>query len=157
MMPPLWLQFRLHTFQLKLGQRRAPGWLSRLSVQFLILVPVTILWSQGLWDRTPRQALCWVWRLLKILFPSSSVLPPHACSRVLSLSLLKTKQRGAGVAQSVKCPTSARSRSHGPWVRAPRQALGWWLRAWSLLPILCLPLSLPLPRSWSVYLCPKNK
>ena len=35
-----------------------------------------------------------------------------------------------------------RSRSQGPWVRAPCQALCWHLRAWSLLPILCLPLSL---------------
>ena len=65
--------------------------------------------------------------------------------------------RGAWVAQSVKRPTSARSRSRGPRVRAPRQALGWWLRAWSLFPILCLPLALPLPRSCSVSLCPKNK
>ena len=32
--------------------------------------------------------------------------------------------RGAWVAQSVKCPTSARSRSRGPGVRALRQALG---------------------------------
>ena len=62
--------------------------------------------------------------------------------------------RGAWVAQSVKRPTSARSRSRGPWVRAPRQALGWWLGVWSLFPILCLPLSLPLPRSCSVSLCP---
>ena len=38
-----------------------------------------------------------------------------------------------------------RSRSHGLWVRAPRRALDWWLRAWSLLLILCLPLSLTLP------------
>ena len=65
--------------------------------------------------------------------------------------------RGAWVAQSVKRLTSARSRSRGPWVRAPRRALGWWLGAWSLFPILCLPLSLPLPRSCSVSLCPKNK
>ena len=64
---------------------------------------------------------------------------------------------GAWVAQSVKRPTSARTRSRGPWVPAPRRALGWWLRAWSLFPILCLPLSLPLPRSCSVSLCPKNK
>ena len=34
--------------------------------------------------------------------------------------------RGAWVAQSVERPTSARSRSRGPGVRAPRQALGWW-------------------------------
>ena len=31
---------------------------------------------------------------------------------------------GTWVAQSVKRPTSARSRSRGPGVRAPRQALG---------------------------------
>ena len=37
---------------------------------------------------------------------------------------LKKKDRGAWVAQSVKRPTSARSRSRGPGVRAPRQALG---------------------------------
>ena len=72
-------------------------------------------------------------------------------------SFLKMQHRGAWVAQSVKRPTLARSRSRGPWVQAPRRALGWWLRAWSLFPILCLPLSLPLPRSCSVSLCPKNK
>ena len=33
-------------------------------------------------------------------------------------------KRGAWVAQSVKRPTSARSRSRGPGVRAPRRALG---------------------------------
>ena len=61
------------------------------------------------------------------------------------------------MAQSVKRPTSARSRSRGPWVRAPRQALCWQLRAWSPFQILCLPLSLPLPCSCSVSLCLKNK
>ena len=45
-----------------------------------------------------------------------------------------------------------RSRSHGLWVRAPSRALGWWLRDWSLLPILCLPLSLPRPCSFSLSL-----
>ena len=48
---------------------------------------------------------------------------------------------GAWVAQSVKRPTSARSRSRGPWVRAPRRALGWWLRARSLF-WFCVSLSL---------------
>ena len=39
--------------------------------------------------------------------------------------LLKSIQiRGAWVAQPVKRPTSARSQSRGPGVRAPRQALG---------------------------------
>ena len=36
----------------------------------------------------------------------------------------KIKNRGAWVAQSVKRPTSARSRSRSPGVRAPHQALG---------------------------------
>ena len=36
----------------------------------------------------------------------------------------KCKTRGAWVAQSVKRPTSARSRSRGPGVQAPRRALG---------------------------------
>ena len=58
------------------------------------------------------------------------------------LLIINSKWRGAWVAQSVKRPTSSRSRSRGPWVRAPRQALSWWLGAWSLFPILCLPLSL---------------
>ena len=43
-----------------------------------------------------------------------------------------------------------RSWSHSSWVQALHQALCWQLRAWSLLRILCLPLSLPLPCSCSV-------
>ena len=50
-----------------------------------------------------------------------------------------------------------RSWSHSPWVRAPRRALCWQLRAWSPFQILCLPLSLTLPCSCSVSLCLKNK
>ena len=34
--------------------------------------------------------------------------------------------------------------SHSLWVWAPHQALCWQFRAWSLCPILCRPLSLPL-------------
>ena len=49
-----------------------------------------------------------------------------------------------------------RSWSHSSWVRAPCRALCWQLRARSLLQILCLPLSLPLPRSCSVSFS-KNK
>ena len=52
-----------------------------------------------------------------------------------------------------------RSWSHSSWVQAPCQALCWQLGAWSLLPILCLPLSLslPLPCSHSVPLSLKSK
>ena len=38
-----------------------------------------------------------------------------------------------------------RSWPRGLWVQAPRQALCWPLRTWSLFQILCLPLSLTLP------------
>ena len=47
------------------------------------------------------------------------------CFYLTKYKLIKNMQnRGAWVAQSVKRPTSARSRSRGPAVRAPRQALG---------------------------------
>ena len=45
-----------------------------------------------------------------------------------------------------------RSWSHGSWVKAPHRALCWQLRAWSLLQILYLPLSLSLPCLCSVSL-----
>ena len=55
----------------------------------------------------------------KVACPFSfSVVRPHV------ISLKTPGSRGTGVAQSVKRPTSARSRSRGPRVRAPRQALG---------------------------------
>ena len=41
-----------------------------------------------------------------------------------------------------------RSWSLGSWVQAPRWSLCWQLRTWSLLWILCFPLSLP--NSWTV-------
>ena len=63
----------------------------------------------------------------------------------------------AWVAQLVERLTSARSWSHGLWVQILCWALCWHLRAWSLLLILCLPLSLPLPHSCSVSLCIRNK
>ena len=50
-----------------------------------------------------------------------------------------------------------RSWSHGSWVRAPCRALCWQLGGWSLLLILCLPLSLPFPCLNSVSLSVKNK
>ena len=50
-----------------------------------------------------------------------------------------------------------RSRSHSSWVRAPRRALCWQLRAWSLLRILCLPPFLPLPCSCSLSVPKINK
>ena len=49
-----------------------------------------------------------------------------------------------------------RSWSHGSWVQAPHRALCWQLRAGSLLRILCLPLSLPLP-AHALFLSLKKK
>ena len=48
-----------------------------------------------------------------------------------------------------------RSWSHSSWARAPCWALCWQLRAWNLLRILCLPLSLPLPCSCFVSISKK--
>ena len=70
---------------------------------------------------------------------------------------LKKKTGAPGWLSQLSVRLQLRSRSHGLWVRAPRRALGWWLRAWSLLPILCLPLSLPLPRSCCVSVSKINK
>ena len=53
-----------------------------------------------------------------------------------------------------------RSWSHSSWVRAPRRALCWQLGPWSLLQILCFPVSLPLPHLGSLPLslkCLKKK
>ena len=72
--------------------------------------------------------------------------------------LIKIKSSGApGWLGRLSVRFRLRSWSHGPRVRAPHQALCWQLRAWSLFQILCLPLSVTLPRSCSVSLCLKNK
>ena len=81
----------------------------------------------------------------------------HQITRYQYCALKVGHLRGAWVAQSVKRPTSARSRSRGPRVWAPRRALGWWLRAWSLLPILCLLLSAPSPLMLCLCLSKMNK
>ena len=64
---------------------------------------------------------------------------------------------GAGVAQSVKHLTSARVMISQFVPSSPALGYVLKLRAWSLLRILCLPLSLPLLYSCSVSLCLKNK
>ena len=50
-----------------------------------------------------------------------------------------------------------RSQSHGPWVRVPRQALCRQLGAWSLLQVLCLPLSATPLLALCLYLSKINK
>ena len=76
--------------------------------------------------------------------------PARVCTR--SLSFKTNKHGGAWVAQSVRRLTSAQVTISWSWVRAPHRAPCWHLRAWSLLPILCLPLSLLLPFLHSVSL-----
>ena len=65
----------------------------------------------------------------------------------------KTKNSGApGWLNQLSGRLQLRSWTHGSWVRAPCPALCWQLRVCSLLPILCLPLSLPLLHSHSASL-----
>ena len=77
----------------------APGWLSWLSIQLLVLAQVK---TSGWWDRAQHQAPCWAWNLLeiqKLLEKKQYSLMPQALwepqlnrlnflSRHLSLSLL---------------------------------------------------------------------
>ena len=93
-----------------------------------------------------------------LTYPSFKSCAPQSSQMWSWLAGLKKEVVGPpGWLRRLSVRLRLRSRSHGPWVRAPHRALGWWPRAWSLLPILCLPLSLLLPRSCSVSLCLKNK
>ena len=127
----------------------ASGWLSRLSGRLWLRS-----WSHDLWVWAPRQALCWqlgAWHLLQILCLPLFLSLPCSCS--VSLSLSKMNKCGApGWLSRLSGRLRLRSWSHGLWVRAPRRALCWQLRAWSLFRILCLPFSLLLPCSCSVSL-----
>ena len=66
---------------------------------------------------------------------------------------IEVRSRGAWVAQSVKGPTSAQVMISRSVSSSPVSGSG----AWSLLWILCLPLSVTLPHSCSASLCLKNK
>ena len=120
--------------------KRRGAWVAQ-SVKHLTLAQVIISHSVS---SSPASGSV---RTARSLEPASDSVSPSlwpSLVHALSFSVSKiNKHWGTWVAQSVKRPTSARSRSRGPWVRAPRRALGWWLRAWSLFPILCLPLSDP--------------
>ena len=63
---------------------RAPGWLSQVSTQLLILTQVMITWS---WKLALCWALCWAWSVLGIFYLCPSL------SLAVSLSLSKIKQR----------------------------------------------------------------
>ena len=76
-------------------------------------------------------------------------------SKNLKLYFKWLHSRGAWVAQSVKRPTSAQVMISRSVSSSPTS--GSVLTAWSLLQILCLPLSLTLRCSCSVSLCLKNK
>ena len=69
-----------------------------------------------------------------------------------SVGFLTCKQKRPRVlgAQSVKPGPQLGSWCHHSWVRAPRGALCRQRGAWSLLPILGLPLSAPLPLGLSL-------
>ena len=73
------------------------------------------------------------------------------------MKLKQIDQWGAWVAQSVKPPTSAQVMISPSLSLSPVSGSGWMARSLELLPILCLPLSLPLPRSCSVSVSKINK
>ena len=82
----------------------------------------------------------------------------HAFCRIETFLYLLKNHSGSGVPEWLSrlgLRLRLRSWSRRPWVGAPRQALGWQLRAWSLFQILCLPLSLPLPCSCCLSLSQK--
>ena len=138
-----------------------PRWLSGLSFWLWLG-----LWSHGSWVWAPHQALCWqlrAWSLLQILCLPLSLPFPCLCSVSLSLSKINKILKNLGVPEwfnRLSVRLRLRSWSHGSWVRAPHWALCWQLGAWSLLRILCLPLSLsalPHTCSLSLSLSFKNK
>ena len=131
----------------------ASGWLSQLSiwlsVQILILAQVMILqlvrWSPALGCNDNMEP---AWDSL-----SPSLCPSPPCSVSFKINKLKKKNPGApGWLSRLSVWLWPRSWSHSSWVRALHWPLCWWLRACSLIWILCLPLSLPRHRSRSVSL-----
>ena len=118
---------------------RAPGWLSRLSTQLLLRS-----WSHGLWVWALHQSLEPGAYFTFSVYPSLCPFPAYT----LSLSKINVKKNSKG-APGWLSPLSVwlwlRSWSHGLWVQALFWSLCWQLRAWSLLQMLSLPLSLPLP------------
>ena len=75
-------------------------------------------------------------------------------SFLFSIFLKKNVKTGApGWLSWLSVQLQLRSWSRSSWVRALLWALCWQLGGWSLLRILCLPLSLPLPHLCSVSLC----
>ena len=79
---------------------------------------------------------------------------PAACS---SLTFFLKDLGAPGGLSLLSTWLQLKSWSQGSWVRAPCWALCWQLRAWSLLQILCLPLSLSTPPSLTLCLCLSQK
>ena len=78
---------------------------------------------------------------------------PNKKNKKINIKKKRKKEGVPGWLSRLSLWLRFRSWSHSLWVRAPCRALCWQLRAWSLLQIRCLPLSLPLPCSCSVSLC----
>ena len=91
------------------------------------------------------------------IFPVTSIVQQiHVAYYGISwcFSLFKTHNPGApGWLSPLSIWLQLSSWSRGLWVPVLHRVLCWQFRAWSLLRILCLPLSLPLSCSCSVSLC----
>ena len=140
----------------KFKERGVLGCLSWLSVWFRLRSSSCSSWVSssparvGLCADSSEPGACFGSCISLSLWPSLI----HTVSVSLSLSL-KSKHKQGRLGSSVKHLTSAQVMISRFMSLSLHWALCWQLRAWSLLQILCLPLSLPLSHSHSVSLYQK--
>ena len=107
----------------------------------------------------PSLPLLYSFSLSLALFLKNKIDTQNTEMSYVALSLVnKDLIRGApGWLSCLGVRLQLRSWSRGLWVWTPHQALCWRFRAWSLLRVVCLPLSLPLPCLCSVCLSLSQK
>ena len=103
----------------------------------------------------------WVWVSVYKWFCGFAMYLPVASKGIIwditCISIKKMFRGAPGWLSQLSGWLRLRSWSRGPWVRAPRRALCWQLRDWSLFQILCLLLSDPPPFMLCLSLSQKNK
>ena len=99
----------------------------------------------------------WKWSAIRFNRKNFKVAITNVFTELRESNIKEFKGGAAWVAQSVECLTSALVMISWLQIWAPHQALCWQLRAWSLLQILCFPLSLPLPHSHTLCLSWKSR
>ena len=76
------------------------------------------------------------------IFANQSVWCPALVKERIRINMVLSIDRVPGWLSRLSVWLRLKSWSHGLWVQAPHRALYWQFRAWNLLLILCLPLSL---------------